>query len=181
MVSIDPDLVANLSHHDEYLTASQLVQYLERHHPVEGPGVPRSLVEAYAEELDYDPDRLRTSLDDRLTDSPTWQPGDRLYEVDDYVSIYPASWHERLADTTDLSKFVEVMLESVKAPEGVSVDRKRLGVSQDDLKTAVEIIAEMDRGDVTDLLKDQRVDGTVVLYAFQNPEEVVRLPEESLE
>lgn len=181
MASVDPDLVENLSHHDDYLTVRELVRYLERHHPVSGPGVPRDLIEEYAEEIGYDLDRLRTSLGDRLTDSRTWQPGERLYEVDGDVSIYPPAWHEQLAGTTDLSKFVEVMLESVKAPEGVAVDRERLGVSQDELKAAVEIIAEMDRGDVAELLKDQRVDGTVVLYAFQNPEEVVRLPEESLE
>jgi hypothetical protein len=108
--------------HDEDFTARELVRYLERHHPVEGLGVPRDLVEAYAEELDYDLDRLRTSLDDRLTDSRTWQSGERLYEIDGNVSIYPASWHERLADTTDLSEYVAVMLESVRAPAGVEVD-----------------------------------------------------------
>ncbi|WP_433624394.1 hypothetical protein [Halomicrococcus sp. NG-SE-24] len=180
MTSVDTDLVDDLAHHDEYLSLRGLVRYLERHHPVEGPGVARDLVEAYAEELDYDLDRVRTSFEDRLTGSQTWQPGDRIYEVDDGdVSIYPASWHERLADTTDLSEFVEVMLESVKSPAGVTVQREQLGVSQNALKTAVEIIAEMDRDDVTQLLRDQRVEGTVVLYAFQNPEEVVRLPEES--
>ncbi|USZ68847.1 hypothetical protein NGM10_03705 [Halorussus salilacus] len=181
MTSVDSDLVENLAHHDDYLTARELVQYLERHHPVEGPGVPRDLVEAYAEELDYDPHRLATSLDDRTTDSPTWQPGDRVYRIEGNLSIYPASWHERLADTTDLSRFVEVMLESVAAPDGVEVERGDLGVRQDDLITAVEIIAEIGRGEAHGLLRDQRVAGDIVLYAFQNPEEVVRLPEEDSE
>lgn len=179
MASVDSDLVEDLAHHDEYFTATELVRYLERHHPIEGPGVPRDLVEAYAEELDYDLDRLRTSLDDRLTDARTWQPGDRLYEVDGNVSIYPPAWHERLADTTDLSTYVEVMLESVKAPEGVEMDRRDLGVAQDDLVTAVEILAGLDRESARELLGDQRREGALVLYAFQNPEEVVRLPEES--
>lgn len=181
MAEPDPDLVENIAHHDEYYTARELVRYLERHHPVEGPGVPRDLVEAYAEELEYDPDRLRASLDHRLTDARTWQPGDRLYEVEGNLSIYPPSWHERLAESTDLSKYVEVMLESVKAPEGVEVARSDRGVTQDDLITAVEIIAGMDRDSVQELLTDQRREGMVVLYAFQNPEEVVRLPEERVE
>jgi hypothetical protein len=183
MPEVDSDLVADLARHDEYYTARELVRYLERHHPVEGPGVPRDLVETYAEELEYDVDRLRTSLDDRLIDARTWQPGDRLYEVggDGGVSIYPPSWHERLADTTDLSEYVEVMLESVRSPEGIEVDRDDLGVAQDDLITAVEIIAGMDRDEVRKRLGDQRREGSVVLYAFQNPEEVVRLPEEEAE
>ena len=75
MASVDPDLVENLAHHDDYLTIRELVRYLERHHPVEGPGVPGDLIEAYAEELDYDLDRVRTALDDRLTDSRSWRPG----------------------------------------------------------------------------------------------------------
>lgn len=181
MVSVDPDLVERLAHHDEYLTARELVQYLERHHPVEGPGVPRELVESFAEELDYDRDRLLGSLDDRLTDARTWQPGERLYEIAGNVSIYPPAWHEQLADTTDLSNYVEVMLESVKAPEGVEVDRNRLGIKQDDLLTAVEIIGELDRSAARDLLRSQRLAGSLVLYAFQNPEEIVRLPEEGVE
>ncbi|WP_137287068.1 hypothetical protein [Halorussus salinisoli] len=181
MVSVDTDLADELSHHDDFFTARELVQYLERHHPVEGPGVPRDLVEAYAEELEYDRDRFETSLDDRLTDARTWQPGDRLYRIDGNLSIYPVSWHERLADTTDLSEYVNVMLESVKAPEAVELDRSDLGVTQDDLLTAVEIIGEMDRGAARKTLKNQRLEGSIVLYAFQNPEEIVRLPQERRE
>ncbi|WP_132058488.1 hypothetical protein [Halorussus amylolyticus] len=180
MTAVDSDLADRLSHHDDYFTATKLVEYLERHHPVEGPGIPRDLVEAYAEELDYDLDRIRTSLDDRLTDARTWQPGERLYDLDGRVSIYPASWHERLAETTDLAEFVRVMLESVRAPEGVEIDRGELGINQDDLLTAVEIIADVDRGAARDLLRSQRLDGSLVLYAFQNPEEIVRLPEDAV-
>ncbi|WP_135828624.1 hypothetical protein [Halorussus halobius] len=178
MPSVDPDLVDRLARHDEYFTAKDLVRYLERHHPVEGPGVPRDLVEAYAEELDYDRDRFETSLDDRLTDAETWQPGERLYEVDGDLSVYPPSWHQQLADTTDLAAYVEVMLESVRAPEGVEVERDRLGIRQADLLTAVEIIADVDRSRAAQMLRDQRLAGDVVLYAFQNPEEIVRLPED---
>jgi len=181
MASVDSDLVESLSRHNEYLTARELVRYLERHHPVEGPGVPRDLVEAYAEALDYDADRFASSLDDRVTDARTWQPGDRVFEVDGNLSIYPASWHEELADTTDLSDYVEVMLESVRAPEGVTVDEDRLGVKQNDLVTAVEIIGKIDHGRARRLLRSQRLDGSIVLYAFQNPEEIVRLPEDRVD
>lgn len=178
MVSVDSDLADELSHHDDYFTARELVQYLERHHPVEGPGVPRDLVESYADELEYDRDQFDTSLEDRLTDARTWQPGNRLYRIDGNVSIYPPSWHERLADTTDISEYVEVMLESVKSPDGVEIRRGDLGVAQEDLLTATEIIGEMDRGTARNLLKNQRLEGSIVLYAFQNPEELVRLPRE---
>lgn len=132
MISVDSDLADELSHHDKYFTA-------------------RELVEGYADELEYDRDQFDTSLDDRPTDARTWQPGDRLYRIDGNVSIYPAEWHDRLADTTDLAEYAEVMLESVRAPEGVEVRRGDLGVAQDDL------------------------------YAFQNPEELVRLPRDDSE
>ncbi|NEU56824.1 hypothetical protein [Halorussus sp. MSC15.2] len=179
MPAVDADLVERLSHHDEYFTAKELVRFLERHHAVEGPGVPRDLVEAYAEELEYDLDRLRTSLDDRQTDARTWQSGERLYNIDGNVSIYPPSWHEQLAGTTDLPNYVEVMLESVRAPEGVEIDQSDLGVSQEALLTAVEIIGGIDRGSARELLRSQRLEGNLVLWAFQNPEELVRLPEET--
>ncbi len=181
MASVDTDLANELSHHDDYFAARDLVKYLERHHPVEGPGVPRDLVEAYADELEYNRERFDTSLDDRLTDARSWQPGDRLYQIGGNVSVYPPSWHERLADTRDLADYVDVMLESVKAPEGVEVDRSDLGVSQADLLTAVEIIGEIDRGEAKNLLRNQRLEGSIVLYAFQNPEELVRLPAEESE
>ncbi|WP_134670705.1 hypothetical protein [Halorussus marinus] len=178
MTSVDPDLVERIAGHDDYFSAKELIRFLERHHPVEGSGLPRELVEAYAEALDYDRERFETSLEDRLTDSRSWRPGERLYDVDGAVSIYPASWHERLADTTDLAAFVDVMLESVRAPEGVEIDRDRLGIAQDELLTAVEIIAGLERSVASRLLREQRLDGSLVLYAFQNPEEIVRLPEE---
>jgi hypothetical protein len=47
--------------------------------------------------------------------------------------------------------------------------------------TTAEIIGEMDRGQATDLLQKQRLAGDVVLYTFQNPEEIVRLPEDAIE
>jgi len=135
------------------------------------------LVEAYADELDYDRERFDASLDTRLTDSRNWQPGERLDDLDGTVSIYPASWHERLADTTDLAAFVEVMLESVRAPVGVEIDRDRIDIAQDEVLTAAEISGGMNRSAATRLLREQRLDGSLVLYAFQNPEEIVRLPE----
>jgi hypothetical protein len=156
MTPVDQDLVNELARHDSSLTLSGLVRYLERHHPVEGPGVPRDLVEAYADELDYDPERVATAFEDRLTDARSWQPGDRLYRIDDNVSIHPPTWHERLADTTDLAEYVAVMLESVRAPDGVEIDEQRLGIVQSELVTAIEIIAEIDRDDAHQLLREQR-------------------------
>lgn len=73
------------------------------------------------------------------------------------------------------------MLESVRAPEGVEIDRNRLGIKQDDLLTAVEIVGNVDRSAARDLLRSQRLEGSLVLYAFQNPEEIVRLPEDAVE
>lgn len=66
----------------------------------------------------------------------------------------------------------------MRAPEGVEIDEDRLGIAQDELLTAAEIVGGMDRSEANRLLRRQRVDGSLVLYAFQNPEEIVRLPED---
>lgn len=176
MASVDQDLVSDLARHDSAMTLTQLVRYLERHHPIEGPGVPRAVVEAYADELDYDSDRIAASFEDRLTDARGWQPGNRLYRVGENVSIYPPDWHERLAETTDVSEYVSAMVGSIRTPDGVEIDEVQVGVSQADLLTAIEIIAGVDRETARRSLQSQRREGRVVMSAFMNPEEVVRLP-----
>lgn len=179
MASVDSDLVSDLARHDSAMTLTELVRYLERHHPVEEPGVPRTLVETYSDELDYELDRIASAFENRLTDARSWQPGDRLYRIGENVSIYPPDWHERLAQTTDVSAYIAVMTASVRAPEGVEIDEQQLGVTQADLLTAMEIIAGVDREEARRSLQSQRREGRVVMAAFMNPEEVVRLPRES--
>ena len=179
MVSVDTDLVNALADDDEYLTARGLVEYLERHRVDDPPGVSRDHVRAYAEALEYDVDRLLDSMESRLTTAERWRPGDRLYETGENVSVYPPAWHERLRGSTDLAAYVRVMLDSVRAPDGVHVDRNALGVAQEDLITALEVMAGVDRNAARGLIKEQRLAGNVVLYAFQNPEELVRLPDDA--
>ncbi|WP_227356199.1 hypothetical protein [Haladaptatus salinisoli] len=67
------------------------------------------------------------------------------------------------------------MLEEKTA--GGQSPRAQQGIPQRDLFTAIEIFADLDRAMAEKLVEQQRRDGAVVIYAYQNPEDIVRLPE----
>lgn len=177
MVLVDERLVDDLSLRDREYQIDDFIRYLERHHHGDEPGLSRELIDAYADALGYDREHTDVLLEERLTDSPTWIPGNNLYRVGENVSVYPSSWHEQLAGTIDLAEYVRVMLEGKIAGEGRRLTRAQRGIPQPDILTAVEIFADLDHEMAEELLKKQRLEGTIVIYASQNPEDLVRLPE----
>ncbi|WP_266079682.1 hypothetical protein [Haladaptatus caseinilyticus] len=170
MPTVDERLVEDIAEHDRYYHIEDFVTYLERHLDDE-PGVSMDHLHAYADALGYSRERTEELLDERLTDSMTWVSDDVFYRMGDNISIYPLSWHERLADTLDIADYVRVMLESRELSEGDA------GIPQPDVLTALEIIANIDRKEGEELLRKQRKQGDIVIYAYQNPEDIVRLPE----
>ncbi|WP_423743432.1 hypothetical protein V5735_10240 (plasmid) [Haladaptatus sp. SPP-AMP-3] len=175
MVIVDEKLVDDLSLRDREYQIDDFVTYLERHHHGEEPGISMECLDAYADALGYDRDRTHALLEERLTDSSTWTPGNNLYRVGENVSVYPPSWHEQLSDTIDIAEYVRVMLEEKVAATG-RLPPARRGVPQPDVLTAIEIFADLDREMGEDLLKKQRQEGSIVVFASQNPEDLVRLP-----
>ena len=176
MVVVDKRLVDDLSIRDREYEIDDFVKYLERHHHGEEPGLSRERIDAYADALGYDGERTTVLLEERLTDSRTWMPGNNLYRVGENVSIYPPSWHEQLADTIDLAEYVRVMLAEKEAKSGRLTPAQQ-GISQPDILTAIEIFADLDREMGEQLLAKQRKEGSIVIYASQNPDDIVRLPE----
>ncbi|MCO8253626.1 hypothetical protein NKF26_07410 [Haladaptatus sp. AB618] len=176
MVVVDNRLVDDLSLRDREYEIDDFVRYLERHHHGEKPGLSRERIDAYADALDYDKDRTNALLEERLMDSETWMPGNNLYRVEGNVSIYPPSWHEQLDDTIDLVEYVRVMLAEKEAKTG-RLNPAQRGVPQPDMLTAIEIFADLDREMGEQLLQKQRQEGSIVIFASQNPEDLVRLPE----
>ena len=176
MVIVDERLVDELSHRDREYEIDDFVKYLERHHHGEEPGISRERIDAYADALGYDRERTNALLEERLTDSETWTPGNNLYRVGENVSIYPPSWHEQLDDTIDLDEYVRVMLAEKEAKRGRPTPAQQ-GVPRPDILTAIEIFADLDREMGEQLLQKQRQEGAIVILASQNPEDLVRLPE----
>jgi len=176
MVIVDEQLVDDLSLRDREYQIDDFVRYLERHHHGDEPGISMERLDAYANALGYDTEHTHVLLEERLTDSTTWTPGNNLYRVGDNVSIYPPSWHEQLTDTIDLAEYVRVML-AEKIEVSGRLPPARRGISQPDILTAVEVFADLDREMGEDLLKQQRQKGSIVIYASQNPEDLVRLAE----
>ena len=78
--------------------------------------------------------------------------------------------------TINLAEYVRVMLAEREAASG-RLKRTQRGIPQRDVLTAIEIFADLDRERGEELLKKQREEGEIVIYAYQNPEDIVRLPE----
>lgn len=179
MVEINKQIVDDLSLRERHYQIDDFVEHIERHHHGDKSGVSKELIDAYSDALGYERERTDALLEAHLTDSTTWESGTNLYRIGNNVSIYPLSWHERLDDTIDIAEFVRVMLESRRSPDGDKLSRNQWGIPQGEILTAIEIMTDLDRKMGEELLQKQRQQGKIVIYAFQNPEDLVRLPETS--
>ncbi len=176
MAVVDERLVEDIAEHDRYYRIEDFVTYLERHVHSDDPGISIERLHAYADALGYERERTDELLEERVTDSMTWVSDDVFYRMGDSISIYPLSWHERLAGSRDLSEYVRVMLESREAA-GEEIPEGERGIPQHDILTALEILAAIDRTEGEELIRKQRHRGDIVIYAYQNPEDIVRLPQ----
>jgi len=170
MVEVREQVVEELDAHQETLRLHEYVQMIETHHLDEGPGVDRDLLAAYADAVGFDVDV--SAVEDRLTDSHAWEPGDRLYELDDgRISTYPQDWHETVSDPDDVLALVELIAEQVTEPEG---DQRRAvtenGVPEQKVVRVAGTVAEIDRETVRDRLHELHRDDELEEFATQNRE-----------
>ncbi|WP_129114774.1 hypothetical protein [Halegenticoccus tardaugens] len=161
-----------------------LLALVERHERDPEPGVPVDRLRAYAAAIDaaggpMSEEQVEGTLDSRLVDAGTWSGGDRLYRLgDDRVGLYPASWYDRLADETYLSRYVEVILEDVDDSENAfETGGAGAGVPEDVLLTAATVIGDKDRGEAAAELEALGDEGYVVADAEQHPNARIRLTE----
>ncbi|RBI60627.1 hypothetical protein DMJ13_16735 [halophilic archaeon] len=178
MVELHDEVIAKANDRGEMMSAADFLRFIEEYHHEDRPGVPRELVEAYAERLadqeraSFDADALIASVDERLTDDETWTK-DALYAVDsNRISTCPLRWHEELQGTTDLSEFVAVMQKGVDMPD------RAPGVRREQVLNAAIVIAGMDRETASDRLQAQRHDGNVASKAGQSRNANVYVPDE---
>lgn len=139
-----------------------IVRFVERHHPEYHPGVPEGLVDAYAAALDNDPEAENRNIGARLVDGDVWQSDEAYYRIGDNVSAYPASWHDRYAETESLAALVEIMDEQMGRD-----------IVRNELLLALESIAGIERRRADGMLTAARRRGDVIVEPYTNPEAFV--------
>jgi hypothetical protein len=176
-MDLDDAVLEEAANRGDQLLAGKLVTLAEKRHDG-GPGVPRSLVEAYVDALDedsVDAERLRDDLEAHLADDREAPTEAAVYDVGDgRVSGYPAAWHERLEPDDSLAEYVAVMTRTAESPKSAA----SRGVAKDDLLAAAEVLSDRSREDARVELRDLRGDGVLVADADQHPRAGVSLAED---
>lgn len=176
MVELRRAVIDEAGERSKYLTATEFLDLVERGHPTDAPGVERSTFEAYAEQLDeetptVDADGLRESLDERTTDDEEWVDDETVYRLGDgRISLYPASWHERLGGESDPRAFLRTFSET---------GAFEAGVPESTLIDAMAVVGNADRETAKGNLEALRERGEVVEGADQHPDANVYLAEDA--
>jgi hypothetical protein len=175
MPELRRDVLDEAGQRSKYLTATELLEVIERYHDENEPGIARETFEAYAEgvaeETARSADEFTEGLSNSLTDDDGWVEPSVIYELDDgRVSTYPADWHERLGGEGDPREHLRFLVEEVEGYEN-SVDEAALlhltsvvgGVGYETAKARLESL---------------RDEGKIVEGADQHPDANVYLPDE---
>ena len=177
MVELDERALDELQGRSETMTPRDLIRIVETYHFTDEPGVARETLDAYLDALDYDTDEVDTHLDSRTTDAREWAESDAIYDVGaGRLSAYPASWHEKLGDTTDLTDYVEVIQNDVDETYGqVEEAVSEAGVPEQLLFRVMGAIAGVEREDAREQLATLRRQGVLEETTDQHPAGTVRL------
>ncbi|WP_267643628.1 hypothetical protein [Haloarchaeobius amylolyticus] len=183
MVSLDSRTLDSLFQRGRWLTFPDFVRIVEGGHPHDEPGLPRAVLDAYAQALvddlggaaPFTVEALERRIQRHLTDDG-WS---RLtvHEVgDDRISYYPPAWHDKLTDETDPREYVAVMQEDVDPTAADASSRFHPRVPKEHLLNAMVVLGGMSRQGATERIDDLRKRGELLVYPFQNPEADVLLP-----
>ncbi|WP_135825721.1 hypothetical protein [Halorussus ruber] len=176
MVDLKDEVLTQLEKHEETMRLDEFVRRVEIYHRDDGPGVERELLDAYAEAVYFEVDTA--AIDDRLTDSDSWESGEHLYELaDGRISDYPPDWHERLGDGADVRDVVEVLQNEVEEAEGdqrEAVTDER-GVPRPKVAWVGEAVAGIDPETTRDRLAELEENDEIETFASQNRDPTVRL------
>ena len=174
MVDLRREVIDEAGGRSKYLTATEFLALVERGHPTDAPGVERETYDAYVERLGeetptVDGDGLRSALDDRLDDSEGWVDDDTVYRLGGgRISLYPASWHERLRGESDPRAYLEAFAETGAFERGVP---------ESTLLESMASVGGVDRETAKGNLEALRERGEVVEDVDQHPDANVHLAE----
>lgn len=197
MVETNEQVLEEARQRGETLLTREFVALIERHHLHE-QGVSREMLEAYDEAIGNDDvipfevGEVTSAVENRSLDEETWVDDEALYTIgNDRVSVFPARWHEKLGDTTDLRAYVSVIEDAIEGDADPDSEEPQggmgssvggglgSGVPEQVLLDAVAIISGTDRETVKDQLEERRTNGELVQDADQHPEARVYLSEET--
>lgn len=178
MVELNDRVLDEFGHRGDSMTARELLELVERHHPTDGPGVDWTVVEAYANALDeeglseLDGEVIVERLESERVESDTWVDTDTIYDLGGgRVSLFPATWHERVGGSDDVVEFVDFL-----ADRDATIGQAGAGegVPEQLLLDAVALVGGLDRETAKSRLEDLRRDGPLVEDADQHPNPRVR-------
>ncbi|WP_101295665.1 hypothetical protein [Halegenticoccus soli] len=168
----------------EAFSVENLITLVERHEADPEPGVPADRLREYAEHLEghggpMSVDQVDAALELHRTDAESWQGPDALYEVGDgRVSLYPASWYDRLEGETDPARYLEVILEDVDdSRSAFATGGAGKGVPENVLLNVATVIGGVSWRDAAAELQALGDEGIVVADAEQHPNARIRLTE----
>jgi hypothetical protein len=184
MTNINESIVSEAENRNQNLLAEELVGLIETYHPHENPGVSRETVAQYSEALtdgaedSFDRGAFDETVDSRLTDATAWVDGDTLYTVNDNrISIYPASWHEALAQSTDVREHIRFLRDDAEDFEIFGSRGTGYGIPESELIDIVAVVGQADPNAVKTRIEDLRDRGEIVEGLDQHPDARVRIAE----
>lgn len=179
MVNLRDDVLDEARSRSETLDLRELLEILETNRVDGGQGVSRETIDAYADALNYDPERVDEALAERVADAHEWTPHDDVYRLGPgRFSIYPPRWHEELADTTDLTRHVARINSTVTDTEGEqSQSVTAAGAPERKVLRVARAISGMDRETARGKLKDLRKKGDLESPNDQHRDSNYRLPD----
>lgn len=174
MTELRSDVLDEAGNRSKYLTATELLSLVERHHPHEEAGVDRGVFDAYADGVAdrtaRSADEFTGPLSDSLTTSEEWAGQDAVYELDGgRMSVYPKHWHETLGGVSDPREHLRFLLEEVDAYDE--------SVPESTLLHLVSVVGDASYDEAKATLESLRDEGEIVEDADQHPDANVYLSE----
>lgn len=168
------------------LLPREVVEYIERYHPHDQPGIGRSTLEAYAERLtdelggQFEYEEFLDTIESRLTETETWESDDALYAVDDdRISLYPPRWHDQVGGATNFKEYLRFIADDAPgfANDQTAVGGSGDGVPEQFLLNTVNLVGRVDYEAAQSRLEELRDRGELAEDADQHPNARVRLAE----
>jgi hypothetical protein len=186
VTDINERIIAEADDRGGSLLVDEFLTLIEQYHPHDRPGIAWETLEAYTEAMEssdfgreHGMGGFLDTVDDRLIDGDSKYTVDAFYHLDDdRVSLYPAHWHDELADATDLREYVRFLAAiDPDGESGADLGGNGRGVPEQVLLETAGIIGRTDPQAVNEQLEDLRQRGDLVERADQHPNARVRLPE----
>lgn len=170
MVELQEEILDEARSRSKTLLLNDLIELLETHRADEGQGLKRETFRAYAEELDYDMEKIDAEVDNRLTDEHEWTEGDAIYRLgEDRISVYPPDWHDRLEGVTDVREYIKVIRGDVTEPEGEREEAvTSAGVPRQKIYRVAGAVVGMDMEETREQLEQRAKRGELVEHTDQH-------------